>query len=62
LQISAAHKALGLIYWQPSPIVNLPDVPLEQPSLDPTLPAFPSTALTDLVGFVNAAYATDLEK
>ncbi len=30
--------------------------------LDFTLPEFPPVALTDLVGFVNAAHATDLEK
>jgi len=30
--------------------------------LDSTLPEFSPVALTDLVGFVNAAHATDLEK
>jgi len=40
----------------------LPHVPLEQPLLDTMLPEFPHVALAELVGFVNAAHATDLEK
>jgi len=51
-----------LIYWQSSTVDALPTIPLEQPSLDSTLLAFPTVALTDLVGFVDAAHATDLEK
>jgi len=30
--------------------------------VDTTLPDFPSVALTELVGFVDAAHAMDLEK
>jgi len=55
-------KNWGLVYWWLSSIDALPDVPLEQLLLDPTLPTFPTIALTDLVSFVDAAHATDLEK
>jgi len=40
----------------------LPHMSLGQPSLDTVLPDFPAAALTELVGFVDAAHATDLEK
>jgi hypothetical protein len=40
--------------------MSLPQVPLESPAIDSTLPAFPTTPLTQLTGFVDAAHATDL--
>ena len=55
-------KHWGLIYWRQSPVDTLPHVSLEQPSLDAVLPVFPAVALNELVGFVDAAHATDLEK
>ncbi len=53
-------KDWGLIYWQLSPVVSLPTVPLEQlPFLDSE---FPKISPSELVGFVDAAHATDVEK
>ena len=52
-------KDWGLIYWRLSPVVSLPIVPLEQLPLDPEFPKIPPS---ELVGFVNAAHATDVEK
>lgn len=49
----------GLVYWRPSPISELPAVPLDQPSIDPSLPSFPASPLDQLVGFVDASYAAD---
>jgi hypothetical protein len=49
----------GLIYWRPSPVPTLPTIQLDQPSLDPSLPPFPSYPLNQLVGFVDASYAAD---
>jgi hypothetical protein len=36
-------------------------VPLDQPPIDSSLPTFPSSDLLELVGFVDAAHATDLK-
>jgi len=55
-------KHWGLVYWRQSPVNMLPHIPLEQPSLDTTLPKFPHVALTELADFVDAAHTTDLEK
>jgi len=52
-------KDWGLIYWQLSPVVSLPIIPLEQLPLDPE---FPKISPSELVGFVDAAHATDVEK
>jgi len=52
----------GLVYWCQSPVSILLHISLEQPSLDTMLPDFPHIALTDLVGFVDATHATDVEK
>jgi hypothetical protein len=49
----------GLIYWRPSPLSSLPTIPITQPSLDPSLPSFPRSALDQLVGYVDASYAAD---
>jgi len=40
-------------------VVSLPIIPLEQPPLDPE---FPKISPSELIGFVNAAHATDVEK
>jgi len=53
------HKSEGLIYWQTKPIASLPSIPFETLISDPQLPPFPQYALTDLVGFADAAYATN---
>jgi hypothetical protein len=49
----------GLIYWRPSPLMHLPTIAFDQPSLDPSLPAFPVCPLKQLTGFVDASYAAD---
>jgi hypothetical protein len=41
--------------------VSLPYVPLPQPDVDPSLPLFPKIDLHQLVGYLDAAHATDLE-
>jgi hypothetical protein len=53
-------KSWGLLYWRPAPLAHLPRVPTEQPSLDSHLPPFPDHPLSELVGYVDAAHATDL--
>jgi hypothetical protein len=49
----------GLIYWCRSPVSTLPTIPLAQPSLDPSLPPFPTSPLDQLVGYVDASHASD---
>ncbi len=51
----------GLIYWQESPMECFPLVPLEHPYLDPSLPKFPVHDLLCLIGYMDAANATDLK-
>ena len=51
----------GLVYWRHSPVACLPYVPLDQPPIDGSLPPFPSSDLLELIGFVDAAHATDLK-
>jgi hypothetical protein len=53
-------KSWGLLYWRPAPLAHLPHVPYEQQELDTTLPPFPRHPLEELVGYVDAAHATDL--
>jgi len=52
-------KSWGLVYWRMTPVTSLPTVPLEQLSLDTNFPKIPAS---ELVGFVDAAHATDTEK
>ena len=52
-------KDWGILYWQSALVDSLPAIAIEQPALDPSLPFFPQHSLLQLVGFVNAAYATD---
>jgi hypothetical protein len=49
----------GIIYWREQPVDSLPAVPLDHPTLDTSLPPFPTHPLLQLVGYVDAAYATD---
>jgi hypothetical protein len=50
----------GIIYWRPSPNPTLPHVPLDLVELDPSLGVFPRSSLQRLVGFADAAHATDI--
>jgi hypothetical protein len=43
------------------PLVSVPYVPLPQPDIDPSLRPFPKIDLHQLVGYLDAAHATDLE-
>jgi hypothetical protein len=54
-------KSWGLYYWHPQPNDLLPDVPFTPISADPTLPSFPTHDLLHLVGYVNAAHATNIK-
>jgi hypothetical protein len=56
-----ATKTWGLVYRRSSPVAELPDDPLDHPSLDDSLPPFPQNDLLELVGYVDAAHATDLK-
>jgi hypothetical protein len=53
-------KDWGIVYWRDSPVESLPKVELSLPVLDESLPVFPKYPLLQLVGFVDAAYATDI--
>jgi hypothetical protein len=53
-------KSWGLMYWQPTPLSHLPNVPYDSQVLDESLPTFPQHPLNELVGYVDAAHATDL--
>jgi hypothetical protein len=48
----------GILYWRPAPVLDLPAIDFPFATIDPDLPPFPTTALTeDLVGFVDASHA-----
>ena len=49
----------GIVYWREHPVESLPKVDLARPEIDSSLPTFPMHKLLQLVGFVDAAYATD---
>jgi hypothetical protein len=53
-------KDWGIIYWREAPVESLPQVNHNWPDLDPSLPAFPTHLLLQLVGFVDAACATNI--
>jgi hypothetical protein len=53
-------KDWGIVYWRETMVESLPSVEIERPELDDSLPAFPKHALLQLIGFVDAAHATDL--
>ena len=48
------------MYVRPSPLAGLPDVPFDFLDLDPELASFPTFERDELVGFLDAAHATDL--
>jgi len=52
-------KSWGLVYWHMAPVTSLPTVPLEQLSCNTN---FQKISPSELVGFVDAAHATDIEK
>ena len=49
------------MYWRQQPLSHLPSVPLDQPEIDASLPPFPTAGPLELVGYVDAAHATDLD-
>jgi hypothetical protein len=51
----------GIIYWQAKQLASLPHILLPKPSIDPSLPQFPKIDLHQLVGYLDAAHATDLK-
>jgi hypothetical protein len=54
-------KSWGIIYWHDTHVPALPEIPLSTPpTVDSSLPAFPTAPLLQLTGFVDAAHATDL--
>ena len=56
-----ATKNWGIIYQREKPLRDLPVVPLDFISEDPTLPAFPQFDRHDLIGLLDAAHGTDLK-
>jgi hypothetical protein len=55
-----ATKDWGIVYWRTKPVLRFEHGDLVSPVLDPQLPSFPESQPTNLVGFVDAAHATDL--
>ena len=53
-------KDWGIVYHRSRPIDDLPDVPLPELPVDESLPTFPIHELLELVGYVDAAHATNL--
>ena len=53
-------KDWGIIYQRPAPLEDLPHVPFDWVTPDPSLPSFPTFERDQLVGFLDAAHATDL--
>ena len=49
----------GIMYWRPHPVASLPHVPPPEHAIDPTLPAFPQSEFLRLIGYLDAAHATD---
>ena len=54
-------KDWGIMYWRDSPVTSLPVVPPPDCNVDPSLPTFPVHDLLQLVGYLDAAHATDLK-
>ena len=51
----------GIIYWREHPVDSLLHVPIPNIAVDPSLPMFPMMELLHLVGFLDAAHATDVK-
>ena len=56
-----ATKSWGIMYQRPAPLADLPHVPFQWLEADPTLPTFPTFERDELVGFLDAAHATELK-
>ena len=56
-----ATKDWGIVYWRDQPVESLPKVDFKQPKYGDDLPDFPRNDLLNLVGYVDAAHAGDLE-
>jgi hypothetical protein len=52
-------KDWGIVYWRQQPDESLPRVPLPEPPTDPSLPTFPVHEPLQLIGYLDAAHATD---
>ena len=52
-------KDWGIIYWRTKPVESLPRVDFEEPPLEEGLPEYPQPDPFELIGLVDAAYATD---
>ena len=55
-----ATKDWGIIYWRPTPVAHFECGELDSPQSNPKIPAFPEPQPATLVGYVDAAHATDL--
>ena len=59
--MAAVGTAAEVVVCQrPGPLADLPAVPFDWLDEDPSLPPFPSHERNELVGFLDAAHATDL--
>ena len=56
-----ATKSWGILYKRPEPLADLPDDPFDWIAEDSSLPPFPVFEFDRLVGFLDAAHATDLK-
>jgi hypothetical protein len=50
----------GLMYWRAEPRMDLPLVPYEKLTQDPSLPPFPTVDPNQMAGFVDASHAPKL--
>ena len=56
-----ATKSWGTIFQRPKPLADLPFVPFPWALEDPSLPSFPQFDRDELIGFLDAAHATELK-
>ena len=56
-----ATKSWGLTCHRPEPLMDLPFVPIKWLESDPSLPPFPQFERDELIGFLDAAHATELK-
>jgi hypothetical protein len=55
-----ATKDWGIMYWRTEPVDHFERADLDSPTCDTKIPSFPEPQPTTLVGYVDAAHATDL--
>jgi len=55
-----ATKDWGIIYWRVKPVAHFETIDFPAPSENTKIPSFPEPQPTVLVGYVDAAHATDL--